>query len=665
MLLASDGYLYGTTVNGGAKNAGVVYRLNPATGTAASIVEFSDSTGNAQGAWPTSGLAQGSDGFLYGTTQNGGPNDYGTVYRLTTDGVLTARLIDFTGNSGAAKGEGPYGSLVKGTDGNLYGTTQYGGAADKGTVFKLDLTVTPQAPVVAIGTPTGITNSTATLNGTVNPNNSATTWQFEYGTTASYGSVMPLTPGNLSAGTIAQAVSTSLTALAPGTTFHYRLNATNGNCTTHGSDATFVTTGTPQAPVVVTGDATNVSGTSATLNGTVNSQGSLTTWQFEYGTDVSYGSVIPVEAGETNTGTADPVSISLGGLTPGTTIFYRLKAKNSVTSPNFVFGSGKTFTTVQPPEVVTQSAIAITTSGATLTGTVDPNGASATWQFEYGSDDSYGQVSPAFAGTTGTGTSPEIQSTSLSALPAGSTWHFRLKASRGSDVVYGNDMTFTTKQPPVVVTGSATAITASGAMLNGTVNPTGVASTWQFEYGTTNVYGQSLPLAPGDAGNGSAPVNVNVPLAGLLPNTVYHFRVKATNTYGTSTGNDAIFTTANNILGWRLLNFGTTANTGDAADNADPDGDGVVNLAEYGFGMNPKVRDGQLLPRPTFNGTTLIASFTQPAGVNDVIYGAEVSTSLQSWSFIADSGSNGAHTFTAPFSSPGRHYMRLKVTLVP
>jgi phosphodiesterase/alkaline phosphatase D-like protein len=372
--------------------------------------------------------------------------------------------------------------------------------------------------------------------------------------------------------------------------------------------------------------------------------------------------VIPAVAGSTNAGTAEPVSTTLGSLTPGTTVFYRLKATNSVGT---IYGSGGSFTTLQPPAVVTQTAIAITTTGATLTGTVNPNGSAASWQYEYGPDTNYGQVSPTLPGTTGTGNSPETVPTNLSGLTPGATLHYRLKATNGSGTVYGADMTFTTKQPPTVVTGLASSITASGAVLNATVNPRGAASTWQIEYGTTTAYGQSLPVTPGDAGNGTAAVNVNVPVTGLQPNTVYHFRVKATSTYGTSNGSDAVFTTNNNILGWRQLNFGTTANTGDAADNADPDHDGIVNLLEYGYGMNPKVRDSALLPRPTYNGNTLITSFNQPAGVNDVTYGAEVSTSLQSWSPIADSGSGGAHTFAAPFSSAGKHYMRLKVTLIP
>ncbi|HWB04347.1 MAG TPA: choice-of-anchor tandem repeat GloVer-containing protein [Verrucomicrobiales bacterium] len=654
MCLADDGFLYGTTVNGGSNNSGTVYRLNRATGVMTTVVDFTDSNGNAQGALPAGGLVQGNDGALYGTTQLAGDDDFGTVYRLTTAGVLTHKLVEFTGASGNAKGAGPYGTLVKGNDGKLYGTTQYGGAANKGTIFKLEIQTSVPGPDAVTGAVTSISTTSATLNGTVNPNGAATTWQFEYGTTTSYGSVMPATPGSLSSGNTAQSVNTTLSGLTPGATYHYRLKANNGNGTDNGDDATFTTTGAPQAPAVTVLPATEIGSTSARLNGTVNSRGASTEWQFEYGTTLSYGSVIPATPGTTNAGVDEPVSVTLGGLTQGTTIFYRLKATNSV---NTVTTTGRSFTTLSPPVVETLSAIDITTTGGRLIGSVNPKGAARTWQFEYGPTNSYGQVAPAQPGTTEAGNDPEFPDIALSALAPGTTIHYRLKVSNGSDFVYGEDKTFTTSQPPTVATGSATNITAVGATLNATVNPNGAAATWQFEYGATAAYGSTTPE------NTIQPVSQSI--VGLQPNTTYHFRIRATSVHGTSTGSDATFTTSNNIASWRQSNFGTSNNTGDAADSADPDQDGVVNLAEYSFGMNPKVRDTALLPRPTYNGSILITSFNQPSGLTDIEYSAEVSTNLQNWSSIADSGSGATHTFAAPFSSGGKNYMRLKVRLIP
>ena len=761
MVLASDGYLYGTTVNGGAFNAGVIYRVNRTTGTVTTIVEFNDNAGVKQGAWPVGAMVQGNDGFLYGTTQNGGTGDHGTIFRVSLGGVLTPKLLEFTGQTGAVKGEGPYAGMLKATDGRIYGTTQFGGSGNKGTVFRLTLpavvvtgaatsvtattatlngTVNPlgmpttyqfeygtttsygsskplvpantgggngvesvnasltgltagtlyhfrlkaisaggtvtgsdatfttpggsqPAPTVVTSAATAVLNSSATLNGTVNPNGAVSLWQFEYGPTTSYGSVIPVSPGVTGAGSSAESVSTSVTGLPPGTLIHYRLTATNSGGTNTGSDATFTTTGSPQPPIVVTGAATDIGGTSAVLNGTVNPRGSATTWQFEYGSDLSFGSVIPLTPGDAGNGIiAQPVNITLSGLTPGSTVFFRLTATSAV---NPVTGSNGQFTTLFPPDAITLAAVGVTKTNATLTGTVNPRGATTTWQFEYGPDTSYGSFAPVLAGTTGTGNSPESVSTTLTSLPAGSTWHYRLVATSSAGTDYGDDLTFTTRQPPTVATGSVINLTATGATLQGTVNPQGFTTTWQFDYGTTIAYGQSLPLPPGNAGAGSTPQAVSTALTSLLPNTTYHYSLRATSTHGTSTTADATFTTPNNISGWRLQHFGTMNNTGNAANTADPDADGVINQLEYGFGMNPNVRDPQLVPIPSYNGSVLIASFTAPAGVNDVTYAAEVSTNLLNWSPIADSGSGLAHTFAAPFSSTGRNWMRLKVILQP
>ncbi len=242
MVLASDGHLYGTTVNGGAFNAGVIYRVNRTTSVVTTVVEFNDNAGVKQGAWPVGAMAQGNDGYLYGTTQNGGAGDHGTIFRYTPGGALTPRLFDFTGQSGAVKGQGPYGGLLKAADGRIYGTTQFGGTVSNGTVFRLTI-----PPVVVTGAATAVTATSATLGGAVNPLGLPATWQFEYGTTTSYGSARPLVPGT-TGGNVAEAVSANLTGLTPGTLYHYRIKATGvgSGAIATGSDATFTTGGGSQ-----------------------------------------------------------------------------------------------------------------------------------------------------------------------------------------------------------------------------------------------------------------------------------------------------------------------------------------------------------------------------------------------------------------------------------
>jgi uncharacterized repeat protein (TIGR03803 family) len=133
LLQGRDGMLYGTTpadYSGGANNAGTVFKLNP-DGTGYVVLYNFPRTSDAY-MYP-SGLAQGSDNALYGTTLGGGTNDAGTVYKLNTDGTGYTVLYDFTGTGG--DGAAPYAGLIQARDGMLYGTTA--GGSYSGTVFKL------------------------------------------------------------------------------------------------------------------------------------------------------------------------------------------------------------------------------------------------------------------------------------------------------------------------------------------------------------------------------------------------------------------------------------------------------------------------------------------------------------------------------------------------
>ena len=133
LCLGTDGALSGTTQTGGSNDLGTVFKLN---GDATGYTVLHHFTGAAgDGRLPLSGLVQSSDGMLYGTTYYGGANDLGTVYTLSTNGLNYSVLFSFTG---ADQGYEPYGGVVQGTDGRLYGTTRYGGSKDGGTVFALN-----------------------------------------------------------------------------------------------------------------------------------------------------------------------------------------------------------------------------------------------------------------------------------------------------------------------------------------------------------------------------------------------------------------------------------------------------------------------------------------------------------------------------------------------
>jgi hypothetical protein len=103
----------------------------------------------------------------------------------------------------------------------------------------------------------------------------------------------------------------------------------------------------------------------------------------------------------------------------------------------------------------------------------------------------------------------------------------------------GNDVTFTTGLPPTAVTLNPTNRTATSAQLNGTVNPNGSSTNYYFEYGTTSSYGLRTSIL--NAGSGTSAINVIVSLSGLTTYTEYHYRLVATNAYGTAMGGDATF----------------------------------------------------------------------------------------------------------------------------
>jgi len=278
---------------------------------------------------------------------------------------------------------------------------------------------------------------------------------------------------------------------------------------------------------------------SATLNGTVNPNGASTTYYFEYGTTTSYGSTTTVT--EAGSGTsAVSVNAGISGLGLNITYHFRLVATNSVGTTN---GSDQTFTTnALAPSVSTGSATSLTSNSATLNGTINPNGASTTYYFEYGITTAYGATT--ITTSAGSGTSDVSVNASITGLSEGTIYHHRLVATNSIGTISGSDQTFITSAHvgPTVTTGSATLITSESATLKGKVNPNGSTTEAYFEYGTTTSYGSSTPSEDIEAGTSS--VTVNASISDLISDTTYHYRLTATNSEGTSSGADMTFYTA-------------------------------------------------------------------------------------------------------------------------
>ena len=137
LIQGSDGNFYGTTATGGGNGAGCVYQVTP-QGVVTILHKFGDGTVPNDGAMPTAGLIEASDGNFYGTTSRGGSASMGTVYSITSTGTVTI-LHSFGDGSVAHDGATPHSSLVQGADHNLYGTTSQGGSAGNGTIFSMTL----------------------------------------------------------------------------------------------------------------------------------------------------------------------------------------------------------------------------------------------------------------------------------------------------------------------------------------------------------------------------------------------------------------------------------------------------------------------------------------------------------------------------------------------
>jgi uncharacterized repeat protein (TIGR03803 family) len=134
LVRVADGNFYGVTQAGGTHSDGTVFRITLA-GKVTTIYSFCARANCADGQFPNS-LVLSPDGNFYGSTQNGGANGQGTIFKLTFDSVLTT-LYSFCGQADCTDGEVPNG-LILATDGNLYGTTQSGGVnGSYGTVFKI------------------------------------------------------------------------------------------------------------------------------------------------------------------------------------------------------------------------------------------------------------------------------------------------------------------------------------------------------------------------------------------------------------------------------------------------------------------------------------------------------------------------------------------------
>jgi hypothetical protein len=196
------------------------------------------------------------------------------------------------------------------------------------------------------------------------------------------------------------------------------------------------------SPAVATGGATKIGNASAVLNGTVNPNGHATQYDFTYGPTTAYGATTTLRTIKSGT-KAVAVTTAIAGLIPGTIYHYRINALNP---GGAVVGADRTFTTTghPPAAVITGAAVNVGKTVATPTGVINPEGATTTWDVQYGTTTAYGMQS--FANTLAGVDSPLSVSATLSGLAPATLFHYRIVAFHGGNIVSaGADATFFTE----------------------------------------------------------------------------------------------------------------------------------------------------------------------------------------------------------------------------
>jgi len=339
----------------------------------------------------------------------------------------------------------------------------------------------------------------------------------------------------------------------PGSAF-YRLNNTVTN---------------PFIGPPITGSASNILTTTATLNGTDIPAGTNTVYWFVYGTDTNYGSTTLTNPLALSTDTM-PVSADINGLTPSTTYHFQLMVTDDEWGDQY--GGDQTFTNLDPvPVVSTQPAASIATTSAQLNGYINPDGPGpCNAYFEYGltTNEPLTQSTLFFP----SGNNNLYESYTATGLAPNTIYYYRIAAYNNTQAAYGAFLSFTTavvvvQSPPGVVTTAASSVTTNSAVLNGSVNPNGADTMTYFEWGTTAGYGQYTPT--NDIGTTVNP-DYTATLNGLTPSGIYHYRIDAVNSGGTTQGADMSFTNAWLPVPPTLGGPGTSTDTGYPVNTTQP-----------------------------------------------------------------------------------------------
>jgi hypothetical protein len=418
------------------------------------------------------------------------------------------------------------------------------------------LAATPEQPET--GKASAVTTTTATLEaGVLNPKAKGEAGEYEYRFRVSETECEgeSSTPPEAAAGNEKEVIPpVNLTNLQPNAHYTFCLIEHNlaGEYSLASTPEHFTTKAAP--PAVESEASFPRTQAEAFVEAQVNPNNQATSCAFEYGTSMALGTSVPCEPATLEGFGGRYVFATLAGLSPNTVYYDRVAAEN---------GAGKAegvpiqqFTSPPLlPTVTTGFPSSITQTAATVAGAVNGQGADTTYYFRYVEAAKYepsesnpyhggGQLpSPPADGGVISSDTPE--STQLTGLRPNTTYHYQLVADNqfcSGPCATGSDATFSTLAlAPLASADSPANLSPNSATLTGSVDPHGVAGSYHFEYGTTTTYGTSLPEAAVAASESG--LGVSAGIAGLAPDTTYHFRVVASNNGGTTDSTDETFTT--------------------------------------------------------------------------------------------------------------------------
>ena len=492
---------------------------------------------------------------------------------------------------------------------------------------------------------TSITPTSATVYGYVADMGGAPSVAtgFNFGLSTSYGGTATSTTIVSTSGT-AGSFSSNIPGLLCGHLYYYRPYATNSAGTVTGSTSastlpTFTTLPCPVTPptvvTVASGVATSVSATGAVLTSSLTNTGGApsTTVGINWGTATpTYGSTFTVAAPMTAAGNF--VS-TLTGLACNTTKHYRAYATNSAGT---VYGADSAFSTLPClPTVTTNAATSLAMTSAVLNGTLNSLGGapSADVGFRYGlSTTTYGPTTIATSLTA-----PGVFNKTITGLACETVYHYQALSQDSAGIAYGADLTFKTLPCPLgVVTVSATdnlftgTTIYGGTTLTGKLTGTGGAPSTNvgFDVGATTAYGIPVPWSSVTS-IGNFVISI-----GLTCQSTYHFRAKASNSFGTVYGADMLFTTGNCGTPTVATNAATSVTTGGSVLNGTISSTGGSNVTTRGFNYGLSTTYGSTTTASGSWGASTFSATISSLACNNTYHYRAYATNVRGISYGTD-----------------------------